>query len=249
MCLKIIYGQRANRDVAPEGTASVSVLLFCACWSSLPTTQPWRPALGSYRIASSHLKPRVGREYLPAKTPGVVEMAVGIAILTALASGSVRRQCAAALPRKPRSRRIFRHRCPRCCTKARHFRRRGQSRPEVQARRRDPTDVSRSAPPPTCHRRTVRGSQHPRTPALRHLSRPHARFRPKWRRCRSDVTSLTLVPDPPGVEAVRRPSSNSMTTAPRCHSAVRLEPCGTGRRDQAHLALPDKGGCNLRVSW
>jgi hypothetical protein len=66
---QIIYGQRANRDVAPEGTASVSVLLFCACWSSLPTTQPWRPALRSYRIASSHLKPRVGREYLPAKTP------------------------------------------------------------------------------------------------------------------------------------------------------------------------------------
>jgi hypothetical protein len=79
---QIIYGQRANRDVAPEGTASVSVLLFCACWSSLPTTQPWRPALGSYRIASSHLKPRVGREYLHAKTPAVVEMAVGIAILT-----------------------------------------------------------------------------------------------------------------------------------------------------------------------
>jgi hypothetical protein len=247
MCLRS-YMVSANRAVAPEGTGSLSVLLFCACWSCLPTTQPRRPALGSYRIASSHLKPRVGREYLPAKTPGVVEMAVGIAILTALASGSVRRQCAAALARKPRSRRIFRHPCPRCCFKARRFGRRGQSRPEVQAPRRDPPDVSRSAPPPTCHRRTVRGSQHPRTPALRHLSRPHARFRPKWRKCRSDVTSLTLVPDPPGAG---RPTAllQQHDHCTPCHSAGRLEPCGSGRHDQAHLALPDKSGCNLRVSW
>ena len=56
---------------------------------------------------------------------------------------------------------------------------------------RGPADEWPSMPPPTCHRRTARGSPHPRTPALRHPGRPRAQFRQQQKRCRLDVTLLT----------------------------------------------------------
>jgi len=62
---------------------------------------------------------------------------------------------------------------------ATRFRRRGQSRPEARARRRDPHGVSRPALLPTGRRRTVRGSQHPRTRRPPHSGRLRAPFRPK----------------------------------------------------------------------
>ena len=74
------------------------------------------------------------------------------------------------------------------------------------------TDVSRQPLLPTDHRRTVRESQHPRTPVLRHPSRLHARFQPKLRRCRFDVTSPGI--DSPSPAPVRPHSSNSSDAPP-----------------------------------
>jgi hypothetical protein len=71
--------------------------------------------------------------------------------------------------------------------RARRFGRDVASRPQIQSRPGDATDVSRQAPPPTGHRHIVRGSPHPHTPALRSVDRPRARFRPT---SRFDVTSL-----------------------------------------------------------